>query len=198
MARKPTPKAAAPRKKAKAGANYLPDQVKVFIVARYATFHSATDIQKEVKEEYGLELEIGRIDFYNGDRQQFRKNKMAIELQDVFAKIRADYLDEIERVPIAHRAHRLKLMNDIVMTQIKKGDRANAPLVLKALEQAAREVGNQFTNAVEVKGRVAHSHRASAQADEEDVTPEERENVVTQRIQEAIQKMAAERKQAIH
>lgn len=196
MAKTPTKKPAAPRKKTQRP-NELPEHVKVFIVARYATFHSATDIQKEVKDEYGLEIEIGRIDFYNGDRQQFRKSQMSIELQAAFAKIRADYMNELERIPIAHRTHRLKLMNDIVTAQLEKGARANAPLVLKALEQAAREVGNQFTNAVEVKGRVAHSHRAAPE-DEEEVTPEEKENVVAQRIQEVMQKMVASKREAVH
>ncbi len=68
----------------------------------------------------------------------------------LFVQHRKNFNDEISSIPIANKAYRLKMRDEMVLEALES---KNMPLVAKILEQAAKGVGEAFTN----KHKVNHA-----------------------------------------
>lgn len=132
-------------------AKKLNDKIRADIVTMFACFATPDDVRNWLMEEHGIELAPSGFSYYNGNNiLQYRK--MSAKWQKLFDAMRQEYLDTVSRVPIAHKAHRLKVASDAVdriMEKIKTGRNVNIPLVetlQRLLEYAAKEDGGMFTN----------------------------------------------------
>lgn len=111
------------------------------IVQRLAQFDTPTVIAKAMKADYGLDLSLPRISFYDPTT----KNGQALseELKTLFHKTRKAFLEEIDSIPIANKAVRLRRL-DRMATSAEES--RNITLAAQLLEQAAKEAGDAFSN----------------------------------------------------
>lgn len=128
--------------------------VKRRIIELFAQFHRVTDVQSKIKTEFGLDLDARTIQHFDCSRPQARVGKGLRALYDAH---RQAYVERSADVAIAHRAHRLRMLQQVVEKAEKAKDFGNA---IKGLELAAKEMGGVLEGKSEVKhvGQVAHVH----------------------------------------
>lgn len=129
-----------------APADRLDYPIKRFIVQALARFETPTDVAKAVKDEFGLTLTRQRVQYY--DPNTVAGRALDPELAALFKATRGAFLTELDDIPIAHKAVRLRLLNAQVIKAAAKG----AMLLVRDLcEAAAKEVGGAFTNEQRLK-----------------------------------------------
>lgn len=126
----------------------LTDKMKEFIVTRHALYDTPKQIMAMVKEEFGLELSKQQISNYNPKNSIGRRGDMSRKLVALFTATRAKFDETIDEIPIAQRSYRLRRLGQMFDLAYDKG-----AFVVAAglLEQAAKEVGETFTNKREHK-----------------------------------------------
>lgn len=134
----------------------LKDEVKFFIVQQLAAFTSPSAVQAAVKETFGLELEPAQVVYYNPATTH---TDLAPKWRKAFAEARAAFTKDSSAIATSHKTFRLReldRMYRLVMEAAVKAmtkDRPNLVLVNQLLErgqsileQAAKEMGEAFTN----------------------------------------------------
>lgn len=120
----------------------LNNKVKAFIVQGLATYMTPSEVAEAVKQEFGG-LIVTRQQVAKYDPDKASGINLSNKWQRLFVKHRKDFNDEINSIPIANKAYRLKLLDDMAREALES---KNRPLAAKLLEQAAKEVGEVFTN----------------------------------------------------
>lgn len=136
-------------------ATLTPEQKK-FLVVRAAMFERGCDIIRDFDAEYGFEPakeQVHRYQFKRKDKSQPNK-----ELRALYDAARAAFLADVCAIPIANRAYRLQKLNDMFHTAIDANSLDGVEVAAKLVEQAAKEVGDVFTNKSKVEGKVDHEH----------------------------------------
>lgn len=127
----------------------LNTKVKAYIVRGLATYMTPSEVVDAVKQEFGG-LIITRQQVAKYDPDKASGVNLSDKWQQLFVKHRKDFNDEINSIPIANKAYRLKMLDNMVLEALESKNRL---LVAKLLEQAAKEVGEVFTN----KHKVNHA-----------------------------------------
>jgi hypothetical protein len=125
----------------------LNKDAKLFIVGQLACFDTLKQVQEAVKERFGLTLSFQQISNY--DPSTVNGGRLSPELKEVFAKRRKLFLDDVESIPIANRAVRLRMLNRAAVAAEQAN---NKVLMANLVEQAAKETGGAYTN------RLKHEH----------------------------------------
>jgi len=119
----------------------LSTEIKAFIVEALACFDSPSQVAQKVKEEFGVE--ITRQQAAQHDPTKAAGATLAKRWRDLFEITRKRFCEETADIPIANRAYRLRVLWR--MAEKAEGMR-NMALTAQLLEQAAKEVGDVFTN----------------------------------------------------
>lgn len=132
----------------------IPIPVKERMVELFAQFQSVTAVQKAIKAEFKLDLQQRTIETYNPASRLCRMGK---RLRSLYAAVRKEYVERSADVALAHQAHRLRLIGEIVDKATTAKDFGNA---IKGLELAAKEMGGALEGRTIVThtGAVAHVH----------------------------------------
>lgn len=125
-------------------ANPIPEPAKVAIVVALACFDSISTVAESIKRDFGLVVSPQAIEAHDPTKRAGRK--LAQKWRTLFDETRATFIEDTSTIPIAHRATRLRALNRMADTAERRGNMAMAS---KLLEQAAKEVGNAFTNKVD-------------------------------------------------
>lgn len=177
--RVPKKRAAGGKGAREAGMN---DGIRAEIVTRLAMFDSVSDVHAALLER-GIDISFQSVSNYNPLNSS---SNVAQKWKMLFDKTREDFLAEIAAEPIANRAYRLRKLGQLLDKEITRGNTAGARATL---EQAAKETGNVFTNVAKVQGA-----KLPGQApDAADFSPQERRNMLADRIGEALQKIGAQK-----
>ena len=124
----------------------LKEPVKFFIVQALACRDTPQEVVDLVSQEYGLKLDRKQVQSYDPTKAAGKNlSKKFIEL---FHKTRADFDAGLIDIPIAQKFYRLKQYQKQLERNAK-----NTVMSLKILEQAAKDVGGQFTNRQEITGK---------------------------------------------
>ncbi|RGD93948.1 DUF2280 domain-containing protein [Acinetobacter sp. SWAC57] len=126
-------------------------KVKLFIVRMLAEFESPTRASKTVKEIFNLDVTPQQCEAYDPTKRTGQD--LSQELRDKFFEYRRKANEELEAIPIANKRYRLQLLQGLV------DNFPNNPVFIpKWTEQAAKEMGNQYTNKTEssVKNEVSY------------------------------------------
>lgn len=126
----------------------LKDDVKLFIVRALACFDSPTEVCRQVKEEFGLDVSKQQVSLYHPERRVGKD--LSEKWRTVFTETRKKFLDDVSTIPIASQAFRLRALNRMYERVQGQG---NVPLAAQLIEQAAKESGGSFTNRREMTGR---------------------------------------------
>lgn len=126
----------------------LEDQHRRFIVIQLARFRRVKEIREAVKEEFGLELDRQQVHYYDPTSSTGRTP--AQKWVELYQESRKAYIDNPEKVDVAHERFRLEKLSDIARKRLEAGDHQTA---MKALKQAAKERGQAFTNVRDLQSK---------------------------------------------
>ena len=121
----------------------LKDSERQKIVRRLACFESPTEVVEWAEEELGKDLNRRQVWHYDPTRS----DETAQKWEKLFKKTREAFLSDLDTIPLSHRAVRLRELQRLY-DRLKDEDETEAARLLK---QAAKEVGEKFTNKEEVK-----------------------------------------------
>lgn len=119
----------------------LPEFAKLFVVGRLACYDSPTEVMKALKEEHGIEATRSQVQAYDPTTAQ--GSRLSPKLTEIFETTRAKFLADTTSIPIANKAVRLRMLQRAADAAAGRG---NHQLMSTLLEQAAKEVGDAFTN----------------------------------------------------
>jgi hypothetical protein len=131
----------------------LTDEMKLAVVQRLAMYDTPQQVADAVKEEYGIEITRQAIHYYDPTHEPKPPEKWC----KIFDSTRAEFLKTTANIPIANRSFRLHRLERMAVAAEKQ---RNFALAAQLYEQAAKEVGELFTNkrniglSGEVKGGV--------------------------------------------
>lgn len=128
----------------------LSDQVKTFIVQALACFDSPSVVAASVKKEFGVDVSRQLVESHDPNKKAAAK--LAEKWKVLFDETRKAFLEDTSKIAISHRAVRLRAIQRMAE---KAEDRGNMVLAASLLEQAAKEVGEAYTN------RQKHDHTSS-------------------------------------
>lgn len=124
----------------------LSNEHRIFIVRRLASMMTPQEVADAVKEEFdGLEVSRQQVRHYNPEQSP----DLAAEWRELFEAERERFLTQLEEIPIANKAVRLRWLN---AGADKARQAKNWMMVAKLSEQAAKEMGGVFTNRTELTG----------------------------------------------
>lgn len=124
----------------------LPEIVKAAIVHALACYDPPTVVAAFIKAEYDVTVSPQLAESYNPER--FAGRELAQKWRDMFAATRKQYVADQATIGIAHKSVRLRRIQQIADRHQGKND----DMALRALEQAAKETGDAFTNRREHSG----------------------------------------------
>ncbi|UXY08992.1 DUF2280 domain-containing protein [Kosakonia sp. ML.JS2a] len=126
----------------------LKGEVKAFIVQSLACFDTPSQVVDTVKKEFGIAVTRQQVESH--DPTKANGKGLAQKWVDMFNDTRERFQKEISDIPIANKAYRLRALNRMANnTETMR----NYALTAQLMEQAAKEVGDAYTN----KQKVEHS-----------------------------------------
>lgn len=156
----------------------LTDDIKLMIVTELAQFRRPADVARMISEETGVIVDRFQVRTYDPTKAAYAGGE---KWREIFDQVRSRYLGSIESVPIAHKAYRLNVLQQICDNA---RDRGNFVLAAATLEQAAKEVGNSLTNERSIRmGLPANPFSGT--------TPEERRAMVADMLRNALDRHAS-------
>jgi len=109
--------------------------VKRFVVMCLACFDTPTETQHKVRQEFGIVMSRQGVQKYDPTKPSGAS--LSAELRTLFTQTRERFIDELEKLPLAHRATRLRKLESVYDEAREKG---NLKVALGALSAAAREM----------------------------------------------------------
>lgn len=119
----------------------LSDPIKTYIVQALACFDTPSIVAAAVRKEFGETVTRQSIEGYDPNKKA--GSGMASKWKALFAETRKVFLEDTSKIGISHRAVRLRAIQRMAE---KAEDRGNMVLAASLLEQAAKEVGEAYTN----------------------------------------------------
>ncbi|WP_175984590.1 DUF2280 domain-containing protein [Burkholderia stabilis] len=119
----------------------LPEHIKLYVVQSLACFDTISRVAKAVREEFGVEVSPQQCERYDPTKRA--GSTLSKKYREIFERTREEFLQDTSRIGVAHRAVRLRKLDQAVGLAEQRG---NIPLMAQLLEQAAKEAGDAFTN----------------------------------------------------
>ncbi|EOW2320352.1 MULTISPECIES: DUF2280 domain-containing protein [Klebsiella] len=126
----------------------LKPEVRAFIVQELACFDTPSQIVESVQKEF--KVQVTRQQVASHDPTKVAGKGLAQKWVDLFNRTRDRFLNEISDIPIANKAYRLRVLQR--MSTTAEGMK-NLGMTAQLLEQAAKEVGEAYSN----KQKVEHT-----------------------------------------
>ncbi|HIB6180097.1 TPA: DUF2280 domain-containing protein [Klebsiella pneumoniae] len=124
----------------------LKPEVRAFIVQELACFDTPSQIVESVQKEF--KVQVTRQQVASHDPTKAAGKGLAKKWVDLFNELRDRFLNEISDIPIANKAYRLRVLQR--MSTTAEGMK-NLGMTAQLLEQAAKEVGDAYTNKLKVE-----------------------------------------------
>lgn len=122
----------------------IPQDAKIYIIQSLACYKPPAQIIREVNEQFGFEVPPQNISAYNPATES--GSRLSRPHKELFDQVRKKYIEDTSEIPIAQKAHRLRLLQEM----LEKPEVQSRPgVMLRILEQAAREVGGAYTRSEE-------------------------------------------------
>jgi hypothetical protein len=115
--------------------NPLPMPVKRFVTMCLACYDSPSETLQKVRQEFNVVMSRQAVQKY--DPTTTAGQTLSEPLRELFVQTREQFVDELEKLPLAHRATRLRRLESVYDEARIKGDRKSA---LAALALAAKEM----------------------------------------------------------
>lgn len=149
----------------------------MFLVDELAMWSSLTETATAFKERFGTPIIIQHVAKY--DANGAAGQQMAAKLRERFFGRRKEFVENVDAIPIANRAYRVKRLHEMHVAATKVGNRQQAAALL---EQAAKETGGSYTNKQEIK------HSGRIKGSEPVMTVEQMRNALADAVANAMEK----------
>ena len=116
----------------------LDGEIQTFILAEFARGKSGAQIGKNVKKEFGVELNRQQVWYYNPENPD-----LAEKWKKVFEQLREKILEDVVTCPGWHQGFRMRELVELYYAAKAIG---NSPHAAQLLRQMAQERGDVFTN----------------------------------------------------
>ncbi|WP_139851339.1 DUF2280 domain-containing protein [Acinetobacter pullicarnis] len=120
---------------------------KVFIVRSLAQFMTPTEVAKDIKEKFSLDVSLQQVEYY--DPTKVAGANLAQEFVDLFNEARKEYL--------AQPLHNIVGANDIVQLQILSdllvSKKSNVVLSIKLIDQIQKITKGHYEKKLEITGK---------------------------------------------
>lgn len=127
----------------------LSREAKIFVVQQLAMWERPTIIQAALKEHFGFEVSLPAIVQYDAGKPGRPK-----KWRELFDETRKEFIKNTAKIPIANKAFRLRELDRLYHNQkLAAANRQNPVEMRAALEQAAKEDGNYYSNRTELTGK---------------------------------------------
>ncbi|MDX0615144.1 DUF2280 domain-containing protein [Sinorhizobium medicae] len=126
----------------------LKDEVKTFIVQSLACFDTPSVVVDAVRKEYGATITRQSVEGYDPTKKA--GTNLAEKWRLLFEETRKTFLEDTASIAISHRAVRLRALQRMAEKAETQG---NMVLAASLMEQAAKEVGDSYTNRREVTNK---------------------------------------------
>ncbi|MDM2753090.1 DUF2280 domain-containing protein [Citrobacter freundii] len=126
----------------------LKGEVKAFIVQSLACFDTPSQVVEAVKKEFGITIPRQQVESH--DPTKANGKGLAKKWVEMFNETRERFQNEISDIPIANKAYRLRVLQRMSVTS---ENMKNIGMTAQLLEQAAKEVGEAYSN----KQKVEHT-----------------------------------------
>lgn len=131
----------------------LKPEVRAFIIQELACFDTPSQIVESVQKEF--KVQVTRQQVASHDPTKAAGKGLAKKWVDLFNDLRDRFLNEISDIPIANKAYRLRVLQRMSTTA---ENMKNIGMTAQLLEQAAKEVGDVYTNKQKVEQSVVATH----------------------------------------
>lgn len=132
----------------------LDDDVKLHIVHALACYDAPSVVVESVKAEFGVVVTRQQVETYDPNKRAGRK--LSARLREVFEAARNNFKEATGEIPIAQRAFRLRALHRMAE---RAEQMRNLPLAAQLMEQAAKEVGDVYTNRQKLDATVRSTAR---------------------------------------
>lgn len=119
----------------------LNNDLKSFIVQALACFDTPSQVVEAVKNDFGVSVTRQQVESHDPTKAAGRG--LAAKWVTLFHDTRKRFREETADIPIANRAFRLRMLDRMA---VRAEGMKNMALASQLLEQAAKEVGDVFTN----------------------------------------------------
>ena len=126
----------------------LKPEVKAAIVQMLACYDTPSQVVEAVQKDYGIAITRQQVETH--DPTKVSGKTLAKKWVDLFNLTRDRFLNEISDIPIANKAYRLRVLQRMSTTA---ENMKNIGMTAQLLEQAAKEVGEAYSN----KQKVEHT-----------------------------------------
>ncbi|MCL5500453.1 DUF2280 domain-containing protein [Escherichia coli] len=145
----------------------LKPEVKAAIVQMLACYDTLSIVVDSIQKDYGIKVTPQQVESH--DPTKVSGKGLAKKWVDLFYATRERFQNEISDIPIANKAYRLRVLQRMATTA--EGMK-NIGMTAQLLEQAAKEVGDAYTNKLKVEstgkdgGPIEHKDMTNEQLDE--------------------------------
>ncbi|HHS9484186.1 TPA: DUF2280 domain-containing protein [Raoultella ornithinolytica] len=126
----------------------LKPEVKAFIIQMLACYDTPSQVVEAVQKDFGIAITRQQVETH--DPTKVSGKTLAKKWVDMFNTTRDRFLNEISDIPIANKAYRLRVLQRMSTTA---ENMKNIGMTAQLLEQAAKEVGEAYSN----KQKVEHT-----------------------------------------
>jgi hypothetical protein len=119
----------------------LKSEVKAFIIQSLACFDTPSKVAESVKSEFGLTVSRQQVESH--DPTKAAGKTLAQKWVKIFYATRERFQNEIANIPIANKSYRLRVLDRMAAATEKQ---KNFGMTAQLMEQAAKEVGDAYTN----------------------------------------------------
>lgn len=126
----------------------LKPEVRAFIIQELACFDTPSQIVESVQKEF--KVQVTRQQVASHDPTKAAGKGLAKKWVELFNELRDRFLNEISDIPIANKAYRLRVLQRM---STNAENMKNIGMTAQLLEQAAKEVGEAYSN----KQKVEHT-----------------------------------------
>lgn len=125
----------------------LTDEARAFVVQSLACWDPPSVVAAAVKKDFGVVVTPQAIEAYDPNKRAGRN--LSEKWRALFGATREAFVKDSAKIGIANKSVRLRIIGRIAEQAESRG---NAAMALQAVEQAAKEVGNAYTNRREYSG----------------------------------------------
>lgn len=115
--------------------------IRAFMVTRLAVYESPSQVAAAVLEEFGVKVERAYVQQQDPERAAGRN--LHSDLKALYYATREKFIADCSAIPIAQKSYRLA---SLMAMHKKCAEKGNYALASSLLEQAAKEMGEAYTN----------------------------------------------------
>lgn len=124
----------------------LKKEVQLHIIRSLAVFNTPTEVVKDIKETFGIDLKPQNIETYDPTKRAGKDLRQ--EFKKEFEETRKDFLDKPLNIPAANDAVMLKVLDGLLVR-----NKNNAVMAVKIIDQIQKIVNDHYSKRIELTGK---------------------------------------------